>query len=241
MDNHKNYSSIAIIPARGGSKGLKKKNLKVLDGKPLIGRVIQHALEANCIDTILVTTDDIEIADVARRYGAEVPFIRPEKHSGDLSTTEDTLKHALLKYEKMFKKYFDIAVFLTATDIFRKAKWIAQAVKKLKDSPKLDSVFVGYNTHKNFWEKQVDGSWKRIRPWMSEYSSRQVRRAIVREDTGLACASRASLWREGKRIGDNVEILVNDDDFTGIDVHHQEDLDLAEAALKIRKKRRLKI
>ena len=76
---------------------------------------------------------------------------------------------------------------------------------------------------------------------MSEYSSRQVRRAIVREDTGLACASRASLWREGKRIGDNVEILINDDDFTGIDIHHQEDLDLAEAALQIRQKKISKI
>ena len=207
-----------------------------MDGKPLIGRVIQHALEANCIDTILVTTDDIEIADVAQRYGAEVPFIRPEKHSGDLSTTEDTLKHALLKYEKMFKKYFDIAVFLTPTDIFRKAKWIAQAVKKLKDSPKLDSVFVGYNTHKNFWEMNAGGKWERVCGWMKDYSSRQVRSHIVREDTGLMCVSRAWLWRQGRRIGDNVDIIINHDAYTAIDIHHQEDLDLANNAIKLREK-----
>ena len=69
---------------------------------------------------------------------------------------------------------------------------------------------------------------------MAEYSSRQVRRFVVREDTGLACASRAYLWREGRRIGDKVEILLNDDDFTAIDIHSQDDLELAEAALKIR-------
>ena len=234
MIKHEKFSVISIICARGGSKGLKKKNLKFLEGKPLIGRVIEHAIESNCIDTILVTTDDIEIANVAKKYGAEVPFLRPQKHSGDLATTEETLKHAILKYEKMFNKFFDIAVFLTATDIFRRPKWINQAVEKLIESPELDSVFVGYKTHKNFWEKQDDGSWKRLRPWMAEYASRQIRREIVREDTGLACASRASLWREGKRIGNNVDILLNDDDFTSIDIHHQEDLDLAEAALQIR-------
>ena len=73
---------------------------------------------------------------------------------------------------------------------------------------------------------------------MNVYSSRQIRRSVIREDTGLACASRASLWREGRRIGDNVQILINDDSFTGIDIHTEEDLALAEAALSIRKKKK---
>ena len=71
---------------------------------------------------------------------------------------------------------------------------------------------------------------------MAIYSSRQIRVPIIREDTGLACASRAWLWREGRRIGDKVDILVNNDDFTSIDIHHEEDLMLAEAAINIRKK-----
>ena len=124
--------------------------------------------------------------------------------------------------------------FLTATDIFRKTHWIKNAVDILKESPELESVFVGYKTHKNFWEKQEDGSWQRLKPWMSKYASRQIRRFVVREDTGLACASRARLWREGRRIGDKVKIIVNEDDFTSIDIHHQEDLELAEAAIRIR-------
>ena len=154
----------------------------------------------------------------------------------DLTTTEDTLRHALLTYEKMNNTEFDICVFLTATDVFRRSEWISEAVNRLVNSPHLESVFVGHKTHKNFWEQQDNGSWLRVRDWMASYSSRQVRRAIIREDTGLACASRAWLWREGRRLGDAVEIIVNDDDFTGIDIHAQEDLYLAQAALNIRKK-----
>ena len=234
-EKKENNSSIAIICARGGSKGLKKKNLRILDGYPLIGRVITHALSSEKLDTVLVTTDDKEIADVAMSFGAEVPFLRPKHLSEDLSTTEETLQHALLEFEKKKKKLFDICVFLTATDIFRNPAWIDESISRLISRPELESVFVGAKTHKNFWEKDNSGNWIRLRDWMSEYSSRQVRRTIVREDTGLACASRAWLWREGKRIGDKVDIITTDDDFTSIDIHHLEDLQLAEAALNIRK------
>ena len=228
-------SIIAIICARGGSKGLPGKNLKKLEGKTLIGRAVSHAKQCDLIDDVFVTTDDEDIARSARDYGADVPFLRPESLAGDLSTTEETLKHALLEYESHKSIHYDIAVFLTATDIFRNPEWITQAIQALMDKPHLESVFIGHKTHKNFWEQDpVDGSWSRIRDWMSTYSSRQVRRFIVREDTGLACASRAWLWREGRRIGDHVEIIVNDDDFTGIDIHHHEDLLLAQAGIDIR-------
>jgi len=112
---------------------------------------------------------------------------------------------------------------------------VRTAVQTLWDRPELESVFVGLRTHKNFWERQDDGSWQRLRSWMAIYGSRQVRRSIVREDTGLACASRAWLWREGRRIGDRVDIIENDDDFTSIDIHNLEDLRLAQAALALRR------
>lgn len=231
----KKQKVICVICARGGSKGLHRKNLKILDGEALIERVIRHVKEAQCVDTILVTTDDKEIAEKAEKNGAEVPFLRPHYLADDLSTTEETLKHALLKYESIKNVTYDIAVFVTVTDIFRNPEWITQAVQTLQNRPELESVFSGHKTHKNYWEMQDDGSWLRLRPWMATYSSRQVRRSVVREDTGLACASRAWLWREGRRIGDHVEIIINDDDFTGIDIHHEEDLLLAQAALDIRK------
>jgi CMP-N,N'-diacetyllegionaminic acid synthase len=227
--------TIAVICARGGSKGLPRKNLYKLDGVPLIGRAVQHALKAKTVDTVIVSTDDNEIADMAKKYGAKVPFIRPSHLAEDLTTTEDTLKHALLAYEEISGETYDIAVFLTPTDVFRQPKWIDEAVDRLAKSPELESVFVGHETHKNFWERREDGSWTRLRSWMSNYSSRQIRRAVVREDTGLACASRAYLWREGRRIGNKVDIIINSDDFTGIDIHHYEDILLAQAALNIRK------
>ncbi len=226
---------ICIICARGGSKGLLRKNLRLLDGEPLIARPIRHAREAGVIGTILVTTDDAEIAHAALAAGAEVPFLRPPELAEDLTTTEDTLKHALLTYEAMNHKQFGIAVFLTATDIFRDPAWVRQAVEMLWANPELESVFSGHKTHKNFWEQQPDGSWLRLREWMAVYSSRQIRRPVVREDTGLACASRAWLWREGRRIGDRVGVVVNSDDFTGIDIEREGDLKLAQAALEIRR------
>lgn len=225
---------ICIICARGGSKGLPRKNLQILGGLPLIARPIIHAHESGVVDAVIVSTDDPEIAEVARRHGAEVPFLRPPELAVDLTTTEDTIRHALLEYEHLTSSQFDIGVHLTATDIFRKPVWIREAVGVLRARPEIESVFSGHSTHKNFWEQEPDGTWNRLRPWMATYSSRQIRKAIVREDTGLACASRTWLWREGRRIGDKVEVIVNDDDFTGIDIHTKEDLELAEAALKIR-------
>ena len=226
---------ICIIPARGGSKGLPKKNTLLLDGEPLVARPIRQAIESGVIGTVLVTTDDNEIARISESAGAIVPFIRPPELSQDLTSTEDTLKHALLEYEREIKKKFEIAVFLTATDIFRKVQWIKDAVLMLKENPKLESVFSGHATHKNYWNQQDDGSWKRLKPWMATYTSRQIKKPIIREDTGIACASRAWLWREGRRIGDVVDIIVNDDDFTSIDIHQMRDLMLAEKALEINK------
>jgi len=229
---------IAIILARGGSKGLPRKNLRSLDGETLIERAIRHARSAEYVGTVLVSTDDPEIASVASHAGAVVPFLRPQNLAGDLSTTEEALQHALLTYEECSGNVFDTVVFLTTTDIFRESRWIDEAVERLRRFPALESVFVGHRTHKNFWEQKEDGTWVRLRDWMSVYASRQIRRTIVREDTGLTCATRAHLVRQGRRTGDRVEIIVNDDDFTGIDIHHEEDLALAEAALEIRKLKR---
>ena len=225
---------ICIIPARGGSKGLPGKNIKLIGNEPLISRPIRHAIESRVIGTVLVTTDSDEIAQIAKKSGAIVPFIRPSNLAEDLTTTEDALRHALVTYEQMAGKKFELAVFLTATDIFRNPEWIKEGIIKMENNPKLESVFSGHATHKNFWEEQDDGSWKRIKDWMAGYSSRQIRRHVVREDTGLMCVSRAWLWREGRRIGDNIDIIVNEDDFTSIDIHHEEDLRLANEAVKIR-------
>lgn len=224
---------ICIILARGGSKGLKKKNLRKVNGKPLIYYPIKDALKTKIIDDIIVSTDDKNIALFAKKYGAKVPFIRPKKLSGDLATTESCLKHALLTYERENKVKYDYGVFIGATDIFRDINWIIEGVRILNKNKKIESVFSGHVTHKNYWEKK-NNKWVRLRKWMSKYSSRQIRRKVIREDTALTCVSRTELWRKGRRIGNNVEIIQNYDPFTALEIHDLQDLKLVNAAYKLR-------
>jgi CMP-N-acetylneuraminic acid synthetase len=225
---------LCLIIARGGSKGLPQKNLKDLGGVPLIARPILYAKESQIPCDIVVSTDDNEIATIARHYGAITPFIRPSGLASDHATTESVLQHAVIELESMGYGPYEFCIFLTATDIFRPQSQIAKGIEFLKSNPEIDSYFIGQKTTKNYWEKNEDNQWQRVREWMEVYSSRQQRQHLVREDTGLLSISRANFWREGRRIGDSVEIEVLDDSFTSIDIHSQEDLDLAKAALKIR-------
>lgn len=227
---------ICIIPARGGSKGLPGKNIRLLAGKPLISWPIKAAKVSGVIDKIFVTTDCSEIAKYAIAAGAEVPFLRPSYLAEDLSTTENTLQNALLAFEQYCETHFDIAVFLTATDVFRDPEWIREAVWRLRENTTLESAFSANKTTKNYWHKNQEGAWERVLPWMSEYSSRQIRSAIYREDTGLACASRAYLWRKGRRIGDVNHLIINNNPETNIDIHTELDHFLAEATITFFKK-----
>lgn len=92
--------NLAMIPARGGSKRIPRKNMKFFAGKPIIQYSIEAALKCDCIDRVIVSTDDHEIAEVARSLGAEVPFTRPAEISDDHATTMDVIKHALAWAER---------------------------------------------------------------------------------------------------------------------------------------------
>ncbi|MEZ8887944.1 pseudaminic acid cytidylyltransferase [Vibrio sp. 10N.247.311.14] len=87
--------NIAIIPARGGSKRIPRKNIKPFHGKPMIAYSIEAARSSGCFDKVIVSTDDQEIADVAVEYGAEVPFLRPKNIADDFATTMDVMQHAI--------------------------------------------------------------------------------------------------------------------------------------------------
>jgi N-acylneuraminate cytidylyltransferase len=91
---------IAIIPARGGSKRIPRKNIKLFHGKPMIAYSIDAARESGCFDKIIVSTDDQEIANIAIEYGAEVPFLRPPEIADDYATTLDVMKHAVVWCEE---------------------------------------------------------------------------------------------------------------------------------------------
>ena len=94
-------SNIAIITARGGSKRIPEKNIKEFCGKPIIAYSIEAALKSGMFDTVMVSTDSVKIADVARKYGAEVPFMRSEATSNDFATTRDVLMEVMAEYAKL--------------------------------------------------------------------------------------------------------------------------------------------
>ena len=115
--------NIAIIPARGGSKRIPKKNIKIFHGKPMIAYSIEAALKSRCFDRIIVSTDDQEIADTALKYGAEVPFLRPAAIADDYATTMDVMEHAIqyLAKEKISPEFicciYATAPFILADDL----------------------------------------------------------------------------------------------------------------------------
>ena len=238
MKKNKKIRVVCIIPARGGSKGIKLKNLRKVFGKPLIYYPIAAAKKSGVCDKIFVSTDSIKIAKAAKSFGADVPFLRKKKYSGDRVTTELTLKNALITYEKFSKMKFDICVFLTATNIFRKIKWIKEAVNTLKKNKKIDSAFSVHQFYKHIWHQRRN-KLEKVLPWMKNYTSRQSAPKLYREDTGIASATRAHYWRRGKRIGKKVKLIVNSDPFTGIDIHSEKDLIIAESAMKYTKKNKL--
>lgn len=138
MKNNKKI--IAIIPARGGSKGIPKKNIKPLAGKPLIGYTIEQALRSKYFDRVIVSTDDKEIAEVSRKYGAEVPFLRPKEFAKDTSPTSEAILHALDWFEKR-GEIFNIIVLLEPTSPLRREDDIDKAIELfLNNFHKADSL-----------------------------------------------------------------------------------------------------
>jgi len=125
--------SIAIIPARGGSKRIPKKNIKDFFGKPLIAYSIQTAIESRIFDKVVVSTDDDEIANIAREYGAEVPFIRPKELSDDFTGTNQVVDHAL-NYFKMKGEVFDYACTIYATAPLLKVMFLIAGFEKITES-----------------------------------------------------------------------------------------------------------
>lgn len=129
---------LAVITARGGSKRIPKKNIREFCGRPIIGYSIQAAKDAAVFDTVMVSTDSEEIADIAKKEGAEVPFLRSEATSGDFATTSDVILEVLLEYEKK-GILFDEVCCIYPTAPFVTGEKLKEAVAILEDK-KYDSV-----------------------------------------------------------------------------------------------------
>jgi len=162
---------LALIPARGGSKGLPRKNIRPLLGKPLIAWTIEQAKASKYIDRVVVSTDDEEIAEIARKYGAEVPFMRPKELSDDFTVTGDVITHALEFFSKRGEN-FDLLALLEPTSPLRNAEDIDKSIEILENNEiaeaivsvcKLESAHPEFNViidKQGFIKKAIDGSTK---------------------------------------------------------------------------------
>ncbi len=135
--------TLAVVPARGGSKGVLRKNLREVGGKPLIAHTIVTGLAARSIDRLVVSTEDDEIAEVARSYGADVPFERPEALATDIASQLDVVIHALGVVEEVEAVPYDCVVLLQPTAPLRTSEDIDHCIAKL-ESEKADSVISFY-------------------------------------------------------------------------------------------------
>jgi CMP-N,N'-diacetyllegionaminic acid synthase len=145
---------LALIPARGGSKGVPRKNIMMLGGKPLIAYSILQAQASQQINRVIVSTDDEEIAGVAREWGAEVPFMRPAEYAQDLSPDIDVFRHALTWLREHENYEPDLVVHLRPTGPARDVQLIDQAVDLLTTHPEADavrSVTVALQTPYKMW------------------------------------------------------------------------------------------
>tara|TARA_B100000795_G_scaffold251428_1_gene220255 strand:+ start:1106 stop:1804 length:699 start_codon:yes stop_codon:yes gene_type:complete len=125
--------NIAIIPARGGSKRIPRKNIRIFHGQPLLKYSIDEAIKSGLFDRIIVSTDDPEIAEIAKNCGAEVPFIRPKNLSDDFTTTGSVVEHALNWLKDRGHDYeYSCAIYATAP--FLQAKYLIQGYEVLKES-----------------------------------------------------------------------------------------------------------
>jgi N-acylneuraminate cytidylyltransferase len=179
---YNNKSILTIIPARGGSKGIPKKNIKLLGEKPLIGWSIDAAKKSSLIDKIIVSSDSEEIISTSKKHEAEVPFVRPSELANDTATTKDVLIHTI-KHFKEQNKHFDYIVLLQPTSPFRKDddidKMIVKAIES--DSDMIVSVketssnpyYVLFEENKDgFLKKSKEGSFTRRQdcPTVYEYN-----------------------------------------------------------------------
>jgi CMP-N-acetylneuraminic acid synthetase len=130
---YKDRTVLGLIPARGGSKGLPGKNIREMAGKPLIAWTIERALSSRYFDTVIVNTDDSNIADTAQKYGAEVPFLRPEELADDRTAMIDVIRHTVEYYRKI-NTFFDYIALLEPTSPLRQVDDIDRAIKQLIDN-----------------------------------------------------------------------------------------------------------
>ncbi len=140
---------LGMICCRGGSKAVPGKNIKLLRGKPLIAYTIESALNCSRLNDVIVSTDDVVIANTAKKYGAQIPFIRPSELATDTASKWPVFIHAVEYYEQQFSQKVDYIVDMDVTVPLKTGQDIDAAIKTALDNHQVDVVITGYEPERN--------------------------------------------------------------------------------------------
>lgn len=235
-------NTLAIIPARGGSKGIPRKNIKELSGKPLIAWSIEAALEADATKRVVVATDDSEIAQIAKKHGAEVPFLLPSELTQDDSSILDVIKYVLEWFKKEMGEDYSQVLFLEPTSPLRTPQHIKESIDLFnnKDADSVVSVMRVPGHFSPHWQFVLDNDSA-----LSIFTNENIRNIIPRRQQLPATYTRDGaiylfksnlLFNETPGIyGERVFAYVIDPKYT-VDIDEPSDWDIAEKKMEKRNK-----
>ena len=224
---------LAVITARGGSKGIPQKNLRTLLGKPLIAYSIQAALQSKTLNKIIVSTDNETIAHISKKYGAEVPFLRPKHLATDTATSLSVLQHAVRYLANRQDYLADIIVCLQPTSPLRSAEDLDQAVTLCIRTSADSVVSLCKVEHHPYWMKKVVEG--RVYSLMEEddksYPRRQDLPPVYQLNGAIYVTKRKVLMEEERVLGEHTLAYIMPQE-RSIDIDTPIDLKLAELIMK---------
>ena len=230
-------SVVAVIPARGGSKRLPRKNIVDVGGRPLIARSIWAARQCGLIDHVFVSTDDEEIRDVACEHGAMQVGLRPSELSGDDVTLTEVLYYELMNLPKRVPICpIDILVMLTPHPFIDGAT-VSRVVRRMFEKPIVDACFLGFSTHRFVWRKRKPehlGLYERLAPDIPDGPGRLREKVFV--ESPIVCATRSECISPDSRVGDGdfVDIIENTNPLLEFDIHDELSLGVARWLMEAR-------
>jgi CMP-N-acetylneuraminic acid synthetase len=225
---------LAIIPARGGSKGVPDKNIKLLNGKPLLGYTAEIALQSQYLAEVIVSTEDEKIREVAKSLGLKVPFIRPMVLAQDNTPTIDVIIHALEWYKNQ-TIFFDAVCLLQITSPFRTLDFLDKAIEKFMASDcdslvSVQKVPHEYNPHWTF-EVNTEGNLKIATGETEVIPRRQELPTAYHRDGSIYITKTAVLLKEHSLYGKSTAFIESEPDFY-VNIDSMEDWEKAEAMIQ---------
>lgn len=226
---------LAIIPARSGSKGLTDKNIKEIQGKPLIAYTIEAAQKSEIFDEIMVSTDSQKYAEIAEAYHASVPFFRSKQNSGDTASTWDTVREVIKQYKQQ-GRYFDIFCLLQPTSPLRTYVDIQKAFKVYKEKKAISVVSVCECEHSPLWTGTLNQEHELTDFISKEGTNQRQKHEIYYRLNGAIYIMNTEAFLNGQDLYGEKSYAYIMNKNRSIDIDDEYDFCLAEYLLKRRKK-----